>query len=608
MLSSTKNRATKFIVVIALAAINMFPTPSAVNADNFDELCTVVGTELDDVLVGTNGDDVICGLGGNDTISGGDGTDVIIGGPGADLLNGGNGNDRLSGGDGDDQIFGDDGVDYSEGGPGADKLFGGNGTDALIGGTENDTLIGGASSDSLDGGDGIDYCDKDKTDSSTSSCFFDKSGPKLISIAISTKSIDTSINSAVMIVRVRALDKGTGVKTIGFSFTPKDNINSEWGFSSNAGGYDCGIGLLPPDPDTKNLVTGCRVSGDHFDGVYEVRFLVPRQTPKGRYSLRAVGLLDNAGNTVEMPSAELVAKKLAVTFRQIGAGDITKPKIIFFKMLTKSINTNSNSAIINFVVRVKDVGAGLNRVSGDFDGKKGGSARFSVEMDNPGDVLPCNNTAAPDPQTEQRFSSCLASGTEFDATLNIKILLPQFSPKETYRLSYLSADDKAYNRIAIENRSPWNKIGFTQTGAGDSKPPKISKVTVLTPNLNTSMSDQIAKIRVEFSDNFSGVATADFVFSTLKYSNFIMFHFDALNQQCYGESNPFPVGSCLVSGTLQSGVIEFYSRLPAHAPMNTFYLFEGQIQDKARNGIACSRDNYQECPFPIRKIQIKNTN
>jgi hypothetical protein len=608
MLSSTKNRATKFFVIIAFAAINMFPTPSAVSADNFDELCTVVGTELDDVLIGTSADDVICGLGGNDTISGGDGTDVIVGGPGADIINGGNGNDRLSGGDGDDQIFGDEGLDYAEGGPGADRLFGGNGIDALIGGTENDTLVGGASSDSLDGGDGIDYCDKDKNDSSTSSCFFDKSGPKLISIAISTKSIDTSINSAVMIFRVRALDKGTGVKTVGFSFAPKDNLNSEWGFSSNAGGYDCGIGLLPPDPDTKNLVTGCRVSGDNFDGVYEVRFLVPRQTPKGKYALQHIQLVDNAGNTIEMQSPELIAKKLAVTFRQVGAGDITKPKIVFFKMLTKSVNTDNNSAIINFVVRVKDVGAGVNTVSVTFSGRKIGSFGGGSGFD-PNVVLPCNGTNAPDPMPEQSSSSCLSSGTEFDGTVNVKIRLPQYSPKGVYRLDSILVDDKVMNTTQIINKSPWNKIGFAQTGAGDSKPPKISKITVLTPNLNTSTSDQIARLRVEFTDNLSGVTRASFFFSNLNRSNYFFFQFDALMQQCYQESNiSSPSGSCLVSGTLQSGVIEFYSRLPAHAPINTFYLFDGGIDDKARNGIGCSRENYLECPFPIRKFQIKNAN
>ena len=309
-----------------------------------------------------------------------------------------------------------------------------------------------------------------------------------------------------------------------------------------------------------------------------------------------------------MPSAELVAKKLAVTFRQIGAGDITKPKVVFFQMLTKSVNTDNSSAIINFVVRVKDVGAGVNTVSVTFSGKKIGSFGGGSSFD-PNRIPPCNGTNAPDPVSEQSASSCLANGTEFDGTVNVKIRLPQYSPKGVYRLDSILVDDKVMNTTQIINKSPWNKIGFTQTGTGDSKPPKISKITVLTPILNTSMSDQIARLRVEFSDNLSGVATVSFGFSSLKSSNYIFFQFDPLMQQCYQESNiSSPSGSCLISGTLQSGVIEFYYKLPAHAPMNTFYLVSGQIQDKARNGIACSRENYLECPFPIRKFQIKNTN
>ena len=593
MLRRSNKSAIIVTIVVAFSALNIFSIPGAVKADNFDELCTIVGTEIDDVLVGTSGDDVICGLGGDD------------------VINGETGNDRLIGGDGNDQILGDDGNDYAEGGLGADKLFGGNGFDALVGGTDNDVLIGGASSDSLDGGDGIDYCEDDKQDSAISSCFFDEGDPKLISVAISTGIIDTSVNSAVMIFRVRALDIGTGVKQINFGIRLKDKTKY-WSIGSSSNSEPCGTGMLPTDPDgITSLITGCRVGGDQFDGIYEVRVLIPRQSPKGRYVLVVGSVEDNAGNTTTISQAELLAKKFAVSFLQVGAGDITQPKIVSFRMLTKTVNTNSSSAIINFVVRVKDAGSGLSHLSARFSSKEGSHRTAWVHMDSPSESLSCNGKVAPDPVAEREYSSCLLSGTEFDATFNVKIRLPQYSPKGVYRLNFLYAADKAQNVTQIENKNPWNKIGFTQIGLGDTKSPKISEISVLTPTVNTSTSVQVTKIRVKFSDDVSGVGKLEILFLPLNSLNHMWFAFDAKNQKCtqYHETAEAG-GSCLISGTLKSGIIELTSSLQAHAPATEYYLHQVSITDYAGNGGGCWRDSCQESDqvgFSVEKIQISNT-
>jgi Tol biopolymer transport system component len=95
-------------------------------------VCTITGTEGNDVLKGTRGDDVICGLGGDDRILGGAGGD--------DLLLGGEGRDRLVGGGG------------------ADVLRGEGGNDVL------DARDGVPANDTADGGDGIDRCAVDPRD------------------------------------------------------------------------------------------------------------------------------------------------------------------------------------------------------------------------------------------------------------------------------------------------------------------------------------------------------------------------------------------------------------------------------------------------------------
>jgi len=95
-------------------------------------VCTIAGTNGNDILIGTRGDDVICGFGGNDIIVGRGGDDRIFGGDGRDILFGGRGDDALYGENGSDILIGGRGNDYLDGGPGADLLIGGPGSDIVI--------------------------------------------------------------------------------------------------------------------------------------------------------------------------------------------------------------------------------------------------------------------------------------------------------------------------------------------------------------------------------------------------------------------------------------------------------------------------------------------
>ena len=80
------------------------PTPSADGVCRVSAaVCSILGTDGDDVLTGSPFDDIICGLGGNDRLEGGDGDDVLFGGEGDDVLAGGAGDDCMVGGPGDDE-------------------------------------------------------------------------------------------------------------------------------------------------------------------------------------------------------------------------------------------------------------------------------------------------------------------------------------------------------------------------------------------------------------------------------------------------------------------------------------------------------------------------
>jgi Ca2+-binding RTX toxin-like protein len=84
-------------------------------------ICTITGTEGNDVLLGTDGDDVICALGGRDVVSSGLGNDLVYGGAGGDTIEDQGGSDLLYGEGGGDTLLGGPGYDGLDGGPGPDS-------------------------------------------------------------------------------------------------------------------------------------------------------------------------------------------------------------------------------------------------------------------------------------------------------------------------------------------------------------------------------------------------------------------------------------------------------------------------------------------------------
>ena len=124
------------------------PKTGAPNGHNA-VVCTITGTDGNDVLRGTSKKDRICGLGGADRIRGLGGNDVILGGLGNDRITGGRGNDQLHGNAGRDRLSGQSGADSLVGGSGRDRLYGNSGSDRLsaLDGKRGDRLSGGRGRD-----------------------------------------------------------------------------------------------------------------------------------------------------------------------------------------------------------------------------------------------------------------------------------------------------------------------------------------------------------------------------------------------------------------------------------------------------------------------------
>lgn len=666
---SFKYRVTSVAATFAISLATGIGFAGPATADD----CTI--TAVSDVkTVGTEGNDIICGTSGNDVIDGGGGNDIIYGEAGDDTIDAGTGDDTIDAGDGDDNVLGDtgndyitlgDGDDYSEGGEGADRLFGGDGADALQGdsgndiiegnigddviqlGAGNDYAYGGPGGDSLFGGDGkdalladegsdsldggkgadrlnggggndTDYCAKDKLDTLLN-CFYDSKGPKVVSVSLSTKSIDTSNGPATVTVRLRATDKGSGVSNIGLTFIKLDKKgqpNWESGQISlwaSPMGYMCEGGVTPePGLDQwGNYIqqTGCLISGDSHNGIYEMKVAVPKLTAPGIYRLTNMHLSDGANNQTNLQLEDLKERKLAINFKQTGRGDSVGPAIKSLALSKKSVDTSSGAKIITLRANIRDGGAGIEQVFLSFTAIKKNNywanpISFSWysnsnvnSMSNPNGS--CVNGHAAEPEGNMSTTACLISGTDKNAVIEFKTKLPAYSPKGSFQLTQAWMTDKAKNQRNLQlNQLKKAKlaVSFKQVGDGDSASPVVKSIKILNPVVDSGASEQFVYAKVAVKDNMSGLSTLNLNFARVvgKQTNWNSsvnggFWLNSFNSSqdlaCGPDGLPseFNGSGCLLSGNIKNGVFIIKLRVPAHTAAGTYQLVGMWFSDVVGN-------------------------
>lgn len=571
------------LLFITLLASTILATPANATGELAGNgmACTITGTEGDDELVGTSEGDVICGLGGDDEIDAGAGDDVVDGGPG------------------DDFIELDSGDDYSFGGPGADKLFGGDGRDALLGGNDNDSLIGGAGVDDLDGEAGVNYCDVGAGES-TENCYFDQRGPRLVSVAVLNPTIDTSKSDQIFVLRARVDDVGTGVAGFSIQFDPYNFDGGRPLFfqGGNFSSETCnGSSAAVPDPNNRTVRSSyCLISGDRFSGIYEIKVRVPRYMPKMTWKVLGFSGQDFAGNQSDYNTDDMKAKGLLLTVKQKGKGDSFKPTLGAVAVMTKSINTQESNAIANIRFAFKDKGIGVKNFQGSFVLGNDFEKTINFNYEAYSSMNSCVNGVAPDPTSLGGGVSCLMAGNELGGVIDYKIMIRKLSPKGTYKLHEMIVFDEGGNNTWYggSKLAKNQRASIKQVGKGDDSAPKITAIRVLTPKVSTGSSSAEVRIQVKAKDDLAGISQlgVGLLAQVGKSSSSINFTFSATQQSCGPDGHVAPSNNpgfgtsvgCLVSGTLNNGVFEMITVLPAHSAKRKYSLFQVDATDAAGNG------------------------
>jgi hypothetical protein len=216
-----------------------------------------------------------------------------------------------------------------------------------------------------------------------------------------------------------------------------------------------------------------------------MKILLPRYTSAGTYQLQNVYIADKAGNYASIQLNELKDRKLAVNFKQVGAGDSSGPTLKKVTMLTPKIDSGASAQIVTMRVQVKDNNSGVRDFGVQFGRMKSGEsypiwsniyAHWNEGYDwdgvnNVQIVIPegaCNSdkTHAKDPDISTMGSSgtaCRISGTVKDGIYEVKVVVPAHAAAGTYKMTNFWANDRASNQRNIgwdELKKKKLNIGF----------------------------------------------------------------------------------------------------------------------------------------------------
>jgi hypothetical protein len=214
-----------------------------------------------------------------------------------------------------------------------------------------------------------------------------------------------------------------------------------------------------------------------------MKIRLPAYSPLGTYQLSRVILEDFAGNTTDMLLDVLKSKKLAINFKQVGAGDSTAPTIQSITMLTSKINTGANAQIVTLKIRVKDDSAGVDSFNITFGRLRTGQlqpdwsniqstwepSHFWDSHTNSNVIVQegsCNHekTHATTPTMASPGLGCRISGNAKDGIYEVKFWVPAHAAAGQYRIFGIQATDKANNLGFVSYQDLVKRklnIGFT---------------------------------------------------------------------------------------------------------------------------------------------------
>lgn len=619
------------------------------------QVCTIVGTDGNDVLNGTSGNDVICGLGGNDVINGQAGNDVIDAGAGNDSANGGLGNDTIYGGAGNDNLNGAAGNDLILGGAGNDVDNGSTGTDTvsfadsntgvtadlttdtevgfgtdaltgdenLVGSANNDTLNGDNAANNLDGGAGNDTIsgnggndlvtggagDDTVSGGAGNDTLQGGAGNDSLNGGASNDVLTGGAGNDILIGgdgtdTASYTDNSTGVTVdLGAGTETGQGTDTLQGDENVTGGS--GNDNLTGNGSANNLSGG---AGDDFiagGGGNDTE-----TGGAGNDTLTGDAGKDNVNGNDGSNVCDLDAQDVAANCLE----DTVAPQVVDFKIAEAgtTVDVTSPNHTLHTTIHLKENFGKIKSASFYF---KNGSSAISnnIWFSYACGVNGCGSAQIAAGVTYKNLPGNLVSGTKFDGTYALDIDLSGLTAHGTYTFAggYLSDAVGNSHQFSQAEIDMFNSQSFTTVGVpvdpnADATAPVFKSVQVT--SAPETGSGQPLTVTIEVADQGSGVASGGITFMNTAYwndRNTFLVNFSSAadcaslppTQVGWGVNQLSVPTACLISGDSSDGVYQVSFVLPRFLQFGDYIAYQAGAKDTAGNSMFYNQYNSPADPF-----------
>lgn len=248
----------------------------------------------------------------------------------------------------------------------------------------------------------------------------------------------------------------------------------------------CRVTFLSPGPTAKSIQgSASQISqGNAYNGTLSGFILVPLYASQGNWTLSSISCQDEKFAQVSLTRLQAVGLG-PLNILQTARGDNYPPVIVAAVISPTTINTSVSSANVNLDLTLSD----------DFSGLSSCSARLTSTT------------------SVTIYASCSqTSGTLLNGIISCGFVVPQFSVRATWCISYLSCYDKASYSIS----TPTNLTSVCTTQSNiinqDLLPPRILSISLTSgPLLDVRTTPSIVSASVTFMDDMSGGMVCSFV-------------------------------------------------------------------------------------------------
>ena len=182
----------------------------------------------------------------------------------------------------------------------------------------------------------------------------------LTGFTFSPTAVDTTTSSATVNVTAQVTDNLSGVNSVHMDFVSPSGAHG-------AGGY---LSLT---------------SGNDLNGTWTGAVTLAAYTEAGTWSVAAVVVEDNAGNSQEYYTSDLQALGFPTQLQVTSNQDTTPPVLTGFTFSPTAVDTTTSSATVNVTAQVTDNFSGVNSVHMDFvspSGAHGAGGYLSLTSGN----------------------------------------------------------------------------------------------------------------------------------------------------------------------------------------------------------------------------------